>query len=257
MLIIISEEPTCLNDATPTFRGGLGTQTRMNCMDWMMSDKKSWWRIFGFMCTMLMDDIESYSLLEEDCMPWKYSNVLVSVTQKASVEQPRRILQAVQRHYTSLALGPKAATQEASQLAATFASPCEQGQDGPGWHPPHLLLPPNPLPHVAASNASRTNPPASAERMYESRGRYSCPKIGGAPAACCTIGSRSTANSTCRQPRGVANAASSFWDHALPTPTCWLHPQGQRQPAWLGFRNTSSAVTFKKYEPLILELLGF
>ena len=28
------------------------------------------------------------------------------MTQKASVEQPRRILQAVQRHYTSLALGP-------------------------------------------------------------------------------------------------------------------------------------------------------
>ena len=72
----------------------------------MMSNKKSWWTILGFMCTMLMDDIERYLPLEEDCMLWKYSSVLVSVTQMASIEQPSSILQAVQSCYSSQALGP-------------------------------------------------------------------------------------------------------------------------------------------------------
>ena len=43
---------------------------------------------------MLMDDIE------------RYSSVLVSVTQMASIEQPSSILEAVQSCYSSQALGP-------------------------------------------------------------------------------------------------------------------------------------------------------
>ena len=43
---------------------------------------------------MLMDDIE------------RYSSVLVSVTQMASIEQPSSILEAIQSCYSSQALGP-------------------------------------------------------------------------------------------------------------------------------------------------------
>ena len=97
------------------------------------------------MCAMLMDDIERYSPLEEDCMPWKYSSVLVSVTQMASIEQPSSILQAVQSCYSSQALGPAqgrhrpvnvAVGHETSQVSRAFA------EDGSVWQPPHLFIAP-------------------------------------------------------------------------------------------------------------------